>query len=205
MVETICNKLTLKIRKEMPEIDDEKAEIINYGLQLLIGEIPKFILLFLIAYGLGVFELSLIVLLIVTPYRITSGGAHFTTHIECIIATSFFYSGNAILSKNIVLDKPVQYVLTVCVWVFAMLMIKKYAPADTEAVPILRLQERKVKRRLSYLIMTIMLIASIIIKNTTISNIILIGTFLQTFALTKPMYKIARNRYGYSEAYKDQT
>ena len=35
MVEAICNKITLRIRKEMPDIDDEKAEVINYGLQLM--------------------------------------------------------------------------------------------------------------------------------------------------------------------------
>ena len=46
LIENICNKLTLKIRKEMPEVDDERAEVINYGLQLVIGEIPKtFVLL----------------------------------------------------------------------------------------------------------------------------------------------------------------
>ena len=52
MVETICNKLTLKIRKSMPEIDDERAEVINYGLHLLVGELPKnFIILFILIMG----------------------------------------------------------------------------------------------------------------------------------------------------------
>ena len=41
LIEKLCNKLTQKIRKKMPEIDDERAEVINYGLQLVFGEIPK--------------------------------------------------------------------------------------------------------------------------------------------------------------------
>ena len=41
MVDEICNRLTLRIKKEIPDVDDERAEVINYGLQLLIGEIPK--------------------------------------------------------------------------------------------------------------------------------------------------------------------
>ena len=45
MVDKICEFLTNKIRKEMPEIDDQRAEIINYGLQNIIGEIPKIILI----------------------------------------------------------------------------------------------------------------------------------------------------------------
>jgi len=203
MVETICNKLTLRIRTKMPEIDDERAEVINYGLQLIVGEIPKFFLLFLIAYMCGVLELSILVLLIVTPYRAVSGGAHFTTHIECIIATSLFYTGNALLSQQFVLEKPIQYIITAVVWIFAILVIKKYAPADTEAVPILREKERKIKKILSYIIMTIMLVLSLAIKNTIISNMLLIATFLQTVALTRFMYKIARNKYGYEEYCKN--
>ena len=34
MIDKICLLLTNKIRKEMPEVDDERAEIINYGLHL---------------------------------------------------------------------------------------------------------------------------------------------------------------------------
>ena len=41
MIDKICEYLTNKIRKQMPEIDDEKAEVINYGIQLIVGEIPK--------------------------------------------------------------------------------------------------------------------------------------------------------------------
>lgn len=203
MVDAICNKLTLKIRARMPEIDDERAEIINYGLQLMIGEIPKTFIILLIAYLLGVFKISLLVLLIVTPYRAISGGAHFKTHVECVLATTLFYVGNAFVSQKFVLENPVQYILTAITFAFAIYAITRYAPADTEDVPILRKKERKIKKILSYIVMSIMLITSLIIKNTTISNILLIATFLQSFALTRVMYKIARNKYGYEEYIKN--
>ena len=41
MIDKICLFLTNKIRRKMPEIDEERATVINYGLQILIGEIPK--------------------------------------------------------------------------------------------------------------------------------------------------------------------
>ena len=50
MIDKFCIFLTNKIRKEMPDIDDEKAEIINYGLQNIIGEIPKTFLVLIIAF-----------------------------------------------------------------------------------------------------------------------------------------------------------
>ena len=202
MVETICNKITLRIRKEMPDIDDERAEVINYGLQLMIGEIPKAIIIIAIASILGVLDLTIFAILFLLPYRTTSGGVHLKTHIGCIIATSIFYIGNAFLSKYLVLEKVIQYILTGVIWLFAMAMIKLYAPADTEAVPILRKKERKLKKILSYIIMTITLLISILIKNSVISNILLFGILFQTISITRFMYKITGNKYGYEEYLK---
>ena len=67
MVESICNKLTLRIRKKMPDVDDERAEVINYGLQLAIGEIPKTFIILFVAWLAGVLDLTLISILIITP------------------------------------------------------------------------------------------------------------------------------------------
>ena len=54
MIEKICNSILIKMRKKMPDITDEKAEIILYGLQLLIGEMPKMFLLFGLSFLLGI-------------------------------------------------------------------------------------------------------------------------------------------------------
>jgi len=203
MVETICNKITLRIRTKMPEINDERAEVINYGLQLLVGELPKTFIILFVAWLFRVLDLTLLAVVIVTPYRAVVGGAHFKTHLGCVLATSLFYIGNAILSKYVILGQTVQYILTCVVWGFAIVMISLYAPADTEDVPILRKKERKIKKILSYIIMSMMLILSLIIKNTVISNMFLFGAILQTIAITRIMYKIAGNRYGYEEYIKN--
>ena len=203
MIEKICITLTNKIRKEMPEIDDERAEVINYGLQLVLGEIPKLFLIFIISYLLGVFKLTMLSFLFIMPYRMVSGGTHLHTHIGCIMATSVFYIGNAVISQYLVWGNSlVKYVTVFLIWMFSMIMIKKYAPADTEAVPILRKKERKVKQILSYIIMTITLSLGVVIKNDTISNLLVIGTLLQTITITKVMYKLTKNKYGYSEYIK---
>ena len=196
MVDEICNRLTLRIKKEIPDVDDERAEVINYGLQLLIGEIPKTLIIIGIAWILGVLDLTILALILMLPYRTASGGVHLKTHIGCIVATSVFYIGNAVLSKYIVLEKIVQYIITGAIWLFSMIMIKLYAPADTEAVPILRKKERKIKKVLSYITMSVSLIIALLINNTIISNILIFGTLFQTIAITRFMYKITGNKYG---------
>ena len=70
MIDNICTFLTNRIRKEMPEVDDEKAEVIFYGLQNIVGEIPKIFLLFAIAYFVGILKETVIAFLLLLPYTL---------------------------------------------------------------------------------------------------------------------------------------
>lgn len=197
MIDKFCAYLTNKIQKEMPEIDDERAEIIMYGLQNLIGELPKGIIILIIAYFLGIFKLTLISMFIIAPYRCFSGGVHMKTHIGCIIYTLILYSGSALLGKYIVLDGMIKYLLAGLIWSFSIIMIKLYAPADTENVPILSKKERKQKQLFSYIVLTLEIIIAIMINNSTIAGIIIFGDFIQTLTITRIAYKITKNKYGH--------
>ncbi len=197
MINKICNYLTNKIRKQIPEFTDEKAEEINYGLQLLIGELPKTFIFILISILLGVFKEFLITIIVIFPYRAFSGGFHLKTHLGCILGTSMFYCGIAYISKFSLFSYNIKYVLTILIWIFGILMCRLYAPADTENVPILRKKERKTKRILSYIVLTITLIIGAVIKNNTISNIIILGMLVQSIMISKLAYRITNNKYGY--------
>lgn len=186
----------------MPDIDDERAEVIEYGLQILLGEVPKTFIMLAIAYILGVFKETLITFLIIMPYRTFSGGLHLKTHLGCIIITSTFYSGVALLSKYIILTDLAKYLLISIIFIFGIIMIKLYAPADTENVPIISKKIRKQKQILSYIVFTIGLIVAIFIQNKLISNILIFGYFIQTCMITRLAYKLTNNKYGY-EVYKN--
>lgn len=181
----------------MPEVDDEKAEIIMYGLQNIIGELPKGILILLIAYFLGIFKLTLLSILIIAPYRSVSGGVHMKTHIGCITYTLLLYSGSAMLGKYIALVGTTKYIIAFAVWSFCMIMIKLYAPADTENVPILRKNERKQKQIFSYIILTVEIIIAVVTNNHVISGIIIFGDLIQTLTITRFAYNITNNKYGH--------
>lgn len=197
MIDKICDYLTNRIRKESPEIDDERAEIINYGIHLIVGEIPKFFIIMLIAYILGVLDLTLMAYFLVLPFRGISGGFHLKTHIGCIIGSVLFFSGIGLLAKYITIVGISKYILGAIIWVFGMLMTKLYAPADTENVPIISIKERKKKRILSYITLTISIIVALIIKNNIISSIILYGMLFQSISITRIAYRVTNNKYGY--------
>ena len=197
MIDKICQYLTDRIRKEMPEIDDERAEIIMYGLQNVIGEIPKCFLILLIAYFLGIFKLTLMAVLIIAPYRTFSGGVHMKTHFGCILFTFILYCGSALLGKYVVLTGITKCITAFIVWAFSMIMIKLYAPADTENVPILRKQERRQKQIFSYIVLTVEFIIAILINNSTIAGIIILGDLIQTLTITRLAYNLTDSKYGH--------
>lgn len=197
MVDKICDYLTNRIRKQMPEVDDERAEIINYGIHIVVGEIPKTFIFIAIAAILGILKEFFITVLVIFPYRAFSGGVHLKTHLGCILATSLMYCGIAYISQFQLFNNDIKYVLIPLIWIFGMIMCKLYAPADTENVPILRKKDRKIKRILSYIILTITLIIGIIIQNYIISNIIILGMLVQSIMISRIAYKLTNNKYGH--------
>ena len=203
MIEKFCNYILSKMKKKMPEITDEQGEAILYGLQLLIGEAPKMILLFGISFIFGFGLEMLFAYFAIMPYRTVSGGFHLHTHLGCIIGSTVFYYGNVILSKLLVLDSIEKYVLVALSFVFGMLMISMYAPADTENVPIISKKERRQKKILSYITLTLTLGASLIIQNQVYSNILIIGSIIQSLSITRIAYKLTNNKYGH-EIYEKQ-
>ena len=205
MIDKICDKLMKRIRAKMPEVNDERAEVIKYGLELIIGELPKMFLLFIIAWLLGIFKYALISFAIILPYKLVSGGVHLKTHIGCILGTSLLYCGNVFISKYInITDIKNQIIFSAIILIFAIIMISLYAPADTENVPILRKKERAKKKIISYIIVTAMIIISFLVKDRVISNMFRVGVLLQSIMISKLTYNIFKVKFGYLEYIKTQ-
>lgn len=205
MIDKICDKLIKRIRAKMPEVDDERAEVIKYGLELIIGELPKMFLLFVIAWLFGIFKYALISFAIILPYKLVSGGVHLKTHIGCILGTSLLYCGNVFISKYInIPDIKNQIIFSAIILIFAIIMISLYAPADTENVPILRKKERGKKKIISYIIVTSMIIISFFVKDKVISNMFRVGVLLQSIMISKLTYNIFKVKFGYLEYIKTQ-
>ena len=197
MLDKICTFLTNRIRKEMPEVDDEKAEVINYGLQNIIGEIPKIFLVFIIAYLLGIFKWTVFTFIAMFLYKGASGGVHLKTHLGCILLTTAFYCLIPLVSQYFELTGVIKYITIILIWIFGMFMIKLYAPADTESVPILEKKVRRKKQIVSFITFSLGMFMALIVDNQMISNILILANFLQTLTITKVAYRLTNTKYGY--------
>ena len=191
------------MKSRIPDMTEEKAEVILYGLQLIIGEIPKMILILGISFILGFGWYMIFAYIAIAPYRTVSGGFHLHTHLGCILGTIIFYYGTVIISKYLILDDIQKYILIALSLGFGLLMISMYAPADTEEVPIISKKERKTKKILSYIMLIITLIVALFVQDRILSNILIIGSIFQSVSISRIAYKITKNKYGH-EVYEKQ-
>lgn len=203
MLDSICEKVNFKLKEEIPDITSDRIEIIDYGLKMIIGEIPKLIIMLIIAYLLGVLPLTILSYIILLPYSVFAGGAHAKTHIACIIATPIIYCGGVLLSQNFLQESNLErYLVILGVWIFGILMCLIYAPADTENVPILRKKERRFKKIMACLVLTLNLAVSSVLPNIVIANILLFGSLIRSIMMTRPIYIVFDNKYGH-EVYSE--
>ena len=205
MIDKFCDLITEKIKSKVTDIDEERELVINFGVRLIFGELPKILILFIIGFLLNMGWQTLLLFFLIAPYRSFTGGIHLKTHLGCMITTSILYLLPIILSKYILIsDKNILYILAGLITIFSIIVIAKYAPADTENMPILSKKEIKSKKIKAYISLVVLL--SIIIFNPykQFSYMIIYAMFLQNLTVLPISYKLTNNKHGY-EVYTEET
>ena len=90
------------------------------------------------------------------------------------------------------------------VTIFSIFIITKYAPADTENIPILSKKERKSKKIKAYISLLVLTAIILVSPNKQISYMLVYGMFLQNLTVLPISYKLTNNKYGY-EVYTQET
>lgn len=198
MIDKFCDWITKKIKENVDNIDEERELVINFGVKILFGEAPKILILFLIGFLLGVGIETIILFFLLVPYRSFTGGFHLKTHLGCMFSTTFLYIAPVILSKYIVIPQNyILYSIVAILGIASCILIAKYAPADTENMPILSKKERKKKKIKAYIDLAILLVVIIFSPSQIISSMLVYGMFLQNLTITPIAYKLSKCKHGY--------
>lgn len=204
MVDKISNYILDNILYKNETIDGDKREVMLFGVTRIVEDIPKYLIIFLIALSLNILMQVLIVLVITIAYKSFVGGAHARTNLVCLISSIIFFISPVVLAKYIDLSNNIMIIASALVFVFSVYIIIRHAPADTEEVPILNKKRRKLFKVLAFISLILVYVSMLLIKNKITSTIILITLTYINFIATKPMYKLYKCKYSYeSDEFKE--
>lgn len=186
MKKKILNYCTKVIKKKYPKYDDEKMEVIMYGLESIYLTFTKVIIIFVLAIILNIWKEVLLLLLFYNLIRVSAFGMHAKKSIHCLIISLSLFIGGVYLCKYLVIPFIIKVILTfICI-----IFIYKYAPADTEKRPIINKNLRRKYKTISVIISGCYAILIILFSDNVLSNYLLIGMFEATIMLLPVTYKI---------------
>lgn len=171
---------------------DEEKDIIVYGLESLYLTYTKMVIIFLLAYILGCFKDTIILLITYNIIRSKAFGLHATKSIYCLISSILIFIGGALVCKYITIPFSIMIILSVICNICLLL----YAPADTHKHPLINAKKRKNFKFVSFSLGIIYTILIIIFRNYFIVNYLLFGLIFAVIMVLPITYKIFNLPYN---------
>lgn len=186
MRQNILNHCLGFISNNRPDIDEIKLDEIRYGLEAIYMTVTKTIIIFSLAILLNIFKEMFFLLLFFNILRTTGFGLHATKSWICLLSSSLTFILLPFLSKIITIPLFIKSVLGV----IAIILVFIYAPADTVKRPIINKNRRAIYKSLTTISCILLTLASIIIQDNTISNLIIFGVYTEVILILPITYKI---------------
>lgn len=194
MKERFLKKSLEIIKNKDSSIDEEKLEEIAYGLEGLYLTFTKMLVILAVGFVLGIVKDILLLMVFYNIIRTTAFGMHAKKSIHCLIISSLFFIGGALLCKYVVIAPYVK----ISVAVVSLLLLIKYAPADTHKRPLINAKRRKIYKFLSVISGTVYLILIILFRDLSITNYICVGlleAILMIHPLVYRMFQLPYSNY----------
>lgn len=198
MKRKLLNYLMNKVKNKFPNYDNDKLEIIAYGLEALYLTISKIILIIGLSIVLGKFKNVLLLLILYNIIRFSAFGLHAKKSSHCLIISLSLFIGGVYVCDYL----TIPFMLKVIISLICMILIYKYAPADTEKRPLINKRKRKLYKIISVINSAIFAILIVIYNDIIISNYLLIGLVEATIMILPISYKILDMPYDNYKRYK---
>lgn len=169
---------------EQLNFDDEKKEVVAYGLEKLIYTGLGFSAIILVGWALGVEKEAAMALLAGALLRKYSGGSHSPTALRCIIYGAVTYPAAAWLAHFIFMYYgPFGWLPGIFTGLMILAVVQRYAPVDSPGKPIVSPEFRQSLHRKSLVVAAAFVSAALLLHETSLSLAILAGLALQTVSL----------------------
>lgn len=175
-----------------PDIDDIKLDEIRYGLEAIYITLTKTVVIFTLAIILNIFKEMFLLLLFFNILRTTGFGLHATKGWICLLSSSLVFIFLPFISKMITIPIFIKSLLGV----IAIILIFIYAPADTIKRPIINKNRRAIYKTITTISCIILSFLSIMIKDNTLSNLIIFGIYIEVILILPIIYKMFNLSYN---------
>ena len=186
----IVNKIITYI-KAYKNISIDEEEKIIYGLESIYILVTKAIIIFTIAYLLGIFKEMIIFLLIFNGIRAFAFGLHASKSWICLIVSLLSFLVIPYICKIIVIPNIIKLLFGL----LSVILIFIHSPADTIKKPIINRKRRKKYNIISTIISIIYVVLSLYLNNF-ISNCLIFGLLLEIIFISPLTYKLFKLPYN---------
>lgn len=199
IAEKLSMNITNKINKALPDKNETELEQIQYGIHILINNIIKLPIVFLIAFFLGILKFTFVAFLSFGFVRCFASGLHARKSITCLLSTMFILLGSAWTGIAVHL----KFSDITVAFVTCLILAYFYAPADTEEKPYTSKKIRKKLKILSCISIILLYLVSLVLIKTPYATIITFSVLIECITILPVTYIIFKRRFNNYEAIND--
>ncbi|KJS19377.1 MAG: hypothetical protein VR72_19005 [Clostridiaceae bacterium BRH_c20a] len=196
MLQKVSQNLGNTLARELA-MAEEQAEVIAYGLEIILGSLIKFSVILLIAYIFGILGTTLTGFLTFILLRILSGGVHFKGYFSCLIIGTIILLliGKISSMAHILLSLNLLKFTILFTGSVVFLICLQLAPAENYNKKLTEGEKKKFKLFSGIFVLCWMCFAylSVVLSGGEYNNFILasaLALFIQGFTLMPQAYKI---------------
>lgn len=200
LTERIAFKLATKISPQ-PQIDNLYFVKMKFGIEVLVTNLSKIFFILIIAEFLGILKVTSIIMLSFAFIRRYAFGVHAKSSMSCTIITSICFFVGGYMSKLLTMENG----KVLLIFFIAIILLYLYAPADTEARPLIG---KKLRTKLKIKVLLagfILMVLTFSINDSALKFCISYGVLCESITITPIIYKLLGRRYKNYEHYKKIT
>ena len=197
MKKRFLNSIRTKIKDKYPNYDSDKINEIMYGIEGVYLTVTKTIIIFTMAFILGIAKNLLFLLIAFNFIRLFAFGMHADNSFVCLLFSSSLFLGSAFLCKTLTINTNILYIL----YLILFLIFIIYSPADTVKRPLIKKGKRIRFKVLSSLIVFVYFSLTFIVKNNYFTNYLVFGLLIEGILILPITYKLFKMPYKNYKSY----
>lgn len=201
LIEKTSESLMKYIRNSLPDKTEEELEKIKYGIDIFLMNFYKIPVLWIIAYILGIFTSMVVATISFGFIRMFASGIHARKGWTCLLMTGFVLFAIVYLSAFL----PLDFIYKTIFFIFSLVLIFLYAPADTEEKPLINPKLRQ-RLKIKAIVISVLyyLLSITFFSKDIIGSILIYSMFTESLLITPVIYKLFKRRYRNYEHFSQE-